>query len=73
MVMSSMSESPPETSRGFRHCSVLDCKVNDLPETPPFLEQVAQCLTKGQGTAARPLTVPTLLSQSNRSAGRDRV
>jgi hypothetical protein len=39
----------------------------------PVVEQVVQRLTKGQGTAARPLTVPTLLTQSNRSAGRERV
>lgn len=34
---------------------------------------MAQRLTKGQGAPPRPLTVPTLLTQSNRSAGRDRV
>jgi CRISPR-associated endonuclease Cas1 len=39
----------------------------------PVVEQVAQRLSRGQGSAAQPLTVPTLLTQSNRSAGRDRV
>jgi hypothetical protein len=39
----------------------------------PVVEQVAQRLTKGQGTTARPLTVPTLLTQGNRSRGRDGV
>lgn len=39
----------------------------------PVVEQVAQRLTQGQGTAAQPLTVPTLLTQGNRSAGRERV
>jgi hypothetical protein len=37
----------------------------------PVVEQVAQRLTKGQGTSRQPVTVPTLLTQSNRSAGRD--
>jgi hypothetical protein len=39
----------------------------------PVVEQVAQRLAKGQGTAAQPLRVPTLLTRTNRSAGRDRV
>jgi CRISPR-associated endonuclease Cas1 len=39
----------------------------------PIVEQVAQRLSKGQGTVARPLTVPMLLTESNRSRGRDRV
>lgn len=39
----------------------------------PLVEQVAQRLAKGQGTAAQPLRVPTLLTQTNRSAGRDAV
>jgi hypothetical protein len=39
----------------------------------PVVEQVAQRLSQGQGTAAMPLTVPTLLTQANRSSGRDRV
>jgi hypothetical protein len=36
----------------------------------PVVEQVAQRLATGQGTAAQPLRVPTLLTQANRSAGR---
>jgi CRISPR/Cas system-associated endonuclease Cas1 len=39
----------------------------------PIVEQVAQRLSQGQGTQMRPLTVPTLLTQTNRSEGRDRV
>ena len=39
----------------------------------PAVEQVAQCLTEGQGTSKQPLTVPTLLTEANRSAGRDGV
>lgn len=39
----------------------------------PVVEQVAQRLAKGQGTAVTPLRVPTLLTQSNRSAGRAQV
>lgn len=39
----------------------------------PVVEQVAQCLLHGQGTTSKAIKVPTLLSQSNRSAGRDRV
>jgi hypothetical protein len=39
----------------------------------PVVEQVAQRLTKGHRTSAKPLSVPTLLTQANRSAGRDRV
>lgn len=39
----------------------------------PVVEQVAQSLVQGQGTTSKPIRVPTLLSQSNRSAGRDRV
>lgn len=36
----------------------------------PVIEQVAQGLSDGHGTAAKPLIVPTLLTQTNRSAGR---
>lgn len=39
----------------------------------PVVEQVAQRLTHGHGTPLKPLTIPTLLTQANRSAGRDRV
>jgi hypothetical protein len=39
----------------------------------PVVEQVVQRLSQGQGTAARPLTVPMLLTGANRSRGRDRV
>jgi hypothetical protein len=39
----------------------------------PIVEQVAQRLTKGQGTPSRPLTMPTLLTQGNRSRGRDQI
>jgi hypothetical protein len=39
----------------------------------PVVEQVAKRLTEGQGTNAQPLTVPTLLTEANRSAGRDGV
>jgi len=39
----------------------------------PVAEQVAQRLVQGQSGASRPIRVPTLLSQSNRSAGRDQV
>lgn len=39
----------------------------------PVVEQVAQRLTHGYETTAKPLTIPTLLTQANRSAGRDRV
>ena len=38
-----------------------------------MLEQVAKRLTDGWGTKAQPLTIPTLLTQGNRSAGRDGV
>jgi len=41
--------------------------------TAPVVEQVAQRLAENQGTVAMPLKVPTLLSQANRSAGRDAV
>lgn len=41
--------------------------------TAPVVEQVAQRLAEKQGTVAMPLRVPTLLSQANRSAGRDGV
>lgn len=39
----------------------------------PVVEQVAQRLVQGQSTTSKPIRVPTLLSQQNRSAGRDRV
>jgi CRISPR-associated endonuclease Cas1 len=39
----------------------------------PVVEQVAERLSRGQGTTAPPFTVPTLLTQSNRSRARDRV
>jgi CRISPR-associated endonuclease Cas1 len=39
----------------------------------PVVEQVAQRLAQAQGTTAQPLKVPTLLTQANRSAGRDTV
>jgi hypothetical protein len=39
----------------------------------PVVEQVAQRLTQGQGTMAQPITIPTMLTQANRSTGRDRV
>jgi hypothetical protein len=39
----------------------------------PVVEQVAQGLATGQGTTAQTLMVPTLLTQGNRSAGRDKV
>ncbi len=39
----------------------------------PVVEQMAQRLTHGHGTTAKPLTTPTLLTQSNRSAGRNGV
>jgi CRISPR/Cas system-associated endonuclease Cas1 len=39
--------------------------------TAPVVEQVAQRLTDGERTGKRPLTIPTLLTQTNRSAGRD--
>jgi hypothetical protein len=35
------------------------------------VEQVAKRLTEGRGTRKQPLTIPTLLTQNNRSAGRD--
>lgn len=41
--------------------------------TAPVVEQVAQRLAEKQGTLAMPLKVPTLLSQANRSAGRDSI
>ncbi len=41
--------------------------------TAPVVEQVAQRLAENRGTLATPLKVPTLLSQANRSAGRDGV
>ncbi len=41
--------------------------------TAPVVEQVAQRLAEHQGTAATPLRIPTLLSQANRSAGREGV
>lgn len=41
--------------------------------TAPVVEQVAHRLAENQGTVAMPLKVPTLLSQANRSAGRDGV
>jgi hypothetical protein len=39
----------------------------------PVVEQVAQRLATGQGNVAQPLRVPTLLTQANRSAGREKV
>jgi hypothetical protein len=39
----------------------------------PLVEQVAKRLSEGRGTRARPLTIPTLLTQANRSAGPDGV
>jgi predicted Zn-ribbon and HTH transcriptional regulator len=39
----------------------------------PVVEQVAQRLAKSQGATTQPLQVPTLLTQANRSAGRDRI
>jgi CRISPR-associated endonuclease Cas1 len=39
----------------------------------PVVEQGTQCLTQGQGAKVQPLTIPTLLTQANRSAGRDAV
>ncbi len=39
----------------------------------PVVEQAAQRLADRQGTVTKPLTVPTLLSQASRSAGRDGV
>jgi hypothetical protein len=39
----------------------------------PVVEQVAQRLARNQGTIEQPLAVPTLLTQANRSAGRDAV
>jgi len=39
----------------------------------PVVEQVAQRLVQRQGAASKPIKVPTLLSQANRSAGRDGV
>ncbi len=41
--------------------------------TAPVVEQVAQRLADKHGITARPIMVPTLLSQANRSAGRDSV
>lgn len=41
--------------------------------TAPVVEQVAQRLSQGQGSAAIPFKVPTLLTQGHRSAGRDSV
>jgi hypothetical protein len=39
----------------------------------PVVEQVAQRLTRGHGTASTPFTIPTVLTQANRSAGRNGV
>jgi hypothetical protein len=39
----------------------------------PVIEQVAQRLVQGQNTTAKSISVPTVLSQANRSAGRDGV
>ena len=39
----------------------------------PVVEQMAMVLTEGRGTQAQLLTIPTLLTQGNRSAGRDGV
>lgn len=39
----------------------------------PVVEQVAKRLSEGHGTRRKPLTTPTLLTQANRSAGRDGV
>ncbi|MEJ7901560.1 MAG: hypothetical protein WKF63_06905, partial [Thermomicrobiales bacterium] len=39
----------------------------------PVVEQVAQRLAQGQSKTSKPITVPTLLSQTSRSDGRDRV
>jgi hypothetical protein len=39
----------------------------------PVVEQVAKRLAEGQGTSKQPLMIPTLLTEANRSAGRDGV
>jgi len=39
----------------------------------PVVEQLAQRLVHGQSKTSKPIKVPTLLSQANRSDGRDRV
>lgn len=39
----------------------------------PLVEQVAKRLAEGQGAEPQSLTIPTLLTQGNRSAGRDSV
>lgn len=39
----------------------------------PVVEQVAQRLALGSASTAKPLIIPTLLTQANRSAGRDNV
>ena len=39
----------------------------------PVVEQVAKRLAEGQGTESQPLTIPTLLTEANRSKGRDGV
>ncbi len=39
----------------------------------PVVEGVTQRLAKDQGTIKQPVRVPTLLSEANRSAGRDKV
>lgn len=39
----------------------------------PVVKQVAQRLADGRGTATQPLTDPTLLTETSRSAGRDGV
>ena len=39
----------------------------------PVVEQVAKRLSEARGTKAQPLTIPTLLTEANRSVGRDAV
>ena len=39
----------------------------------PVVEQVAQRLAEGRGSATQPFSIPTLLTEANRSAGRDGV
>ncbi len=68
-----------ETRQGV--CRLMPSLTQSLAELSPQLvrivgpvvEQVAQRLVHGQSTTSKPITMPTLLSQSNRSDGRDRV
>lgn len=68
-----------ETRQGV--CRLLPSLTQTLGELSPQLarlvgpvvEQVAQRLAHGQSKTSKPITVPTLLSQANRSDGRDRV